>query len=198
MSLLASPVATASAGIGMPPTITVTTVREAAAGDRVAFARIVDAFHRDMIRAAYVVCGDSGLAEDATQAAWEIAWRKLGSLRQPDRVRPWLLAVAVNEARQAWRRGHRRRVVEVSLDCAGGRDWSLGPDSAVNPDAIDRLELVNLLGRLSTQDRTLLALRYVARLDAAEIGSIVRMSPSGVRGHFSRLLGRLRREIIDD
>ena len=64
-----------------------TTVREAAAGDTVAFARIVAAYHADMTRVAYVVAGgDQDVADDAVQAAWSVAWRKLGSPRDPDLV----------------------------------------------------------------------------------------------------------------
>ena len=44
---------------------------------------------------------------------------------------------------------------------------------------------------------SLLAMRYVAGLDAAEIGAVLGMSPSGVRGHLSRLLERLRKELRD-
>lgn len=58
-------------------------IRLAAAGDTVEFARIVAAHHADMTRVAYVVCGgDQELAADAVQAAWTIAWKKLGSLRR--------------------------------------------------------------------------------------------------------------------
>ena len=39
-------------------------------------------------RVAFVACGDRELAEDAVQSAWLVAWRKLHSLRDPDRVRP--------------------------------------------------------------------------------------------------------------
>ncbi len=91
-------------------------VRLAAAGDTVAFARLVAAYHRDMVRVAFVVCGGSqDLADDAVQAAWAIAWRKLRSVRDPDRVKPWLVSVAANEARQLWRREHRRYVAEIDV-----------------------------------------------------------------------------------
>jgi DNA-directed RNA polymerase specialized sigma24 family protein len=50
-------------------------VQSAVAGDEMAFARIVDAYHRDLVRVAYVVAGDEQLAEDAAQSAWSIAWR---------------------------------------------------------------------------------------------------------------------------
>ena len=81
-------------------TIPATTVAEAVAGDGQAFARIVRAHHDDMVRVCQVICGDPELAQDAAQSAWPIVWRKLGSLRDPEKLRAWLVSVAVNEARQ--------------------------------------------------------------------------------------------------
>lgn len=47
-----------------------TTVERAAAGDEVAFSRIVAAHHLDLVRVAFVICRDDRLAEDAARAAW--------------------------------------------------------------------------------------------------------------------------------
>ena len=92
-------------------------VQLAAAGDTMAFARIVAAYHADMIRVAYVVSGgDQDIADDAVQAAWSIAWQKLDSLRDPDRLKPWLVAVAANEARQLCRRQRSRSLVHLDVD----------------------------------------------------------------------------------
>jgi hypothetical protein len=77
------------------------TVALAGAVDKAAFARLVAIHHADMARVAYVVCADRGVAEDAVQSAWLVAWRKLRSLRDPDRVRPWLLSVTANDLENA-------------------------------------------------------------------------------------------------
>jgi RNA polymerase sigma-70 factor, ECF subfamily len=75
--------------------------RLAGDGDEVAFARIVDAHHADMSSVCFVITGgDVELTEEAVQSAWPIAWRKLGTIRDPERLRPWLISIAVNEARQ--------------------------------------------------------------------------------------------------
>src|SRR5690242_16895489 len=87
----------------------------AAAGDASAFASIVSAYHEDMRRVCVVVAGDDRIAEDAVAAAWSIAWRKLGGLRDPARLRPWLVSVAVNEARQLLRARKRRSLLEVPV-----------------------------------------------------------------------------------
>ena len=53
-----------------------------------------------MARVAFVICGDPEATRDAVQTAWSIAWRRLHSLRDPDQVHPWLIAIAANEARR--------------------------------------------------------------------------------------------------
>ncbi len=162
----------------------------AVAGDEVAFARIVDTYHRDLVRVAYIVAGDEQVGEDAAQAAWSIAWSKLGSLRDPGRLRPWLVSIAANEARKLVRSRHRRAVVEIRV---APPDDPEGDPS----EEIDRLDLLNALRHLKPGDRRLLALRYVGGLDSSEIGTLLGMSPSGVRGHLSRVVERLRKELRD-
>jgi len=168
------------------------TIEQAAAGDRIAFSRIVAAYHADMVRVAFVVAGgDQDVAEDAVQAAWSIAWRKLRSLRDPGSVKPWLLKVAANEARQFIRRERRHPVVEIA---AGQLD-----PTAVDPAArAGDLDLENAFRHLSPDDQALLALRYVSGLDSSEIASATGTSDSAVRGRIARAVGRLRRELTDD
>jgi RNA polymerase sigma factor (sigma-70 family) len=165
-----------------------TTVAQAAAGDADALARIVGAHHDDMARIAYVICGDQDLAQDAVQTAWPIAWRKLGTLRETTSLRPWLMAIAANEARQLVRRQRRERIVEIDVADAS----TAHADPAGNAGIVD---LALALRRLSPEDRTLLALRHVAGFDATEIGRALGMSASGVRSRLARLLGRLREEL---
>lgn len=86
------------------------TVEGAVAGDEFAFARIVAAHHHDMARIAYVVCGDLDIAAEAEQSAWAVVFRRLKDLRDPARLRPWLMSIAANEARQIARSRRRRTV----------------------------------------------------------------------------------------
>jgi RNA polymerase sigma factor (sigma-70 family) len=164
-------------------------VPAALSGDASAFARIIEAHRPDMTRVCFVVCGDLDIAEEAVQATWPIVWRKLGTLRDPARLRPWLISVAANEARRLARRQSRRRVVEISIaDAEGGGDPG---------DHVDDLDLVNALAKLSPDDRQLLALRYVAGLDSTQLSEATGLSPSGTRARLARLLARLRTELGD-
>lgn len=168
-------------------------VARAADGDEIAFARLVAAHHDDMARVAYVICGDPDLAQEAVQLAWPKAWRKVGTLRDPGLVRPWLVSVAANEARQLARTRGRRQVREVPVD-----DDSHGSLVARRSDPGDRaaeMDLANAIAGLDLTDRSILALRYVAGFTSLEIAGVVGMSSGGVRARIARLLDRLRREL---
>lgn len=164
-------------------------LERARSGDEIAFARIVAEHHASMARIAFLVCGDLDVAQDAEQAAWAKIWRRLGDIRDPERLRPWLMSVAANEARQIVRSHNRRRVRELAVLPADGA--SAGPDQAALVD------LANCLATLDPRDRAIIGLRYLAGLDSNEIGQAVGMSPSGVRVRLGRLLARLREELGD-
>jgi RNA polymerase sigma-70 factor (ECF subfamily) len=176
-------------GQAMGGSTVASTVALAGAGDEAAFARLVATYHADMARVAFAACGDRELAEDAVQSAWLVAWRKLRSLRDPDRIRPWLLAVTANEARQLVRRRH-GPVVEIDVEAPG--------DKRNDPSAgIERLDLRRALAHLSPDDRALVAMHYVIALSSDELGSAFGTSPSAVRMRLSRIVDRLRKELCD-
>jgi RNA polymerase sigma-70 factor (ECF subfamily) len=164
-------------------------VATAATGDDFAFARIVDAYHDDMRRVCAFITRDMSLAEDAVQTAWSIVWRKLGSMREPARLRSWLMRVAVNEAKKSLRDRGRRIAVE-SLTVGRGAPVGVDPETG-----IDALDLRKALARLDADDRALLAMRYVAGFNATELADVVGITPSGVRNRLERLTARLRQDL---
>jgi RNA polymerase sigma-70 factor (ECF subfamily) len=162
--------------------------RSAATGDEVAFARLVAEHHATMSRVAFVICGDREAARDAVQAAWVSAWRRLGSLRDPRQVRPWLVAIAVNEARQVRRRRRRQPVTDISN--------AVAIDAGGDPiEAVELMDLRRVLDGVKPDDAALLAMRFTAGLDSATIASHLGMSASGVRSRLARLLERLRDDL---
>ena len=164
------------------------TVRLAADGDQAAFAHLVTEHHASMIRVAYAIAVDGEAAADAVQIAWSIAWRRLGSLRDHTAIRPWLVAIAANEARKSLRRQRGRPVLDISTTLQVGA----GGDPA---DRIATVDLARALRSLAPDDRTLLALRFVAGLDSTEIATQLGISGSGVRSRLARLIERLRTEL---
>jgi RNA polymerase sigma factor (sigma-70 family) len=90
--------------------------------------------------------------------------------------------------RQINRRHRRHVVVDISsqLDLPGAGDVA---------DEVALVDLKRALVKLSPDDRMLLALRFVARLDSTEIANQLGLSASGARSRLARLLDRLRVEL---
>jgi len=151
-----------------------------------AFTALVAEYHRDLVRLAYSMVGDSDLANDVAQSAWTAAWRNRRRLREPEKVRGWLLTIAANEARRSLRR--RRRLWFIPL-----ADDSGPTAAATQPD--DRIDLVEALQRLRPRDREILARRYGLGETSHQIAEQVGMSDSGVRVRIGRLLDSLREEL---
>ncbi len=147
-----------------------------------------------MIRVCYVISGNVELAREAAQAAWPIVWRKLYTLRDPERLRPWLVSVAANEARQLIRRRQRRGVVEIAV-----QPWMADapiPDPGA-PARERNLDLLSAIGQLAPSDRTIVAMRYAMGLTSEEIGQAIGMSGVGVRSRLARALVRLKKDLGD-
>ncbi len=168
-------------------------VERARSGDEDAFAGIVAAHHAELVRIAYGVCGDADLARDATQAAWVKVWQGLDKLREPTKLRPWLIAVVSNEARQAARSRRRRWVREVAP-----LDEERDADAAAVPQPSgDRSDLIAALLKLHPDDRALIVMRYLGGLGSDEIAETTGRNASSVRARLSRLMARLREDLGD-
>lgn len=144
-------------------------VRLAAVGDEAAFAGLIAAHDGGMTRVAFVVTGDWDSAREAARSAWTIAWTRLPTLRDPDRIRPWLVAIAANEARQLARRERRRHLMDIST-----YPEPSGDDPA---DQIDLLDLGRALRDLKPDDRVLIGMRYVAGFDSGPAADDLTWSP---------------------
>src|ERR1043165_1101812 len=81
---------------------------------------------RGVLRAAYSLVRDTGLAEDVTQEVFLKLYQHLGSLKNEEHVRPWLLRVASNTAlntiRSRGRAGAREEEFVAAATVGGGSE----------------------------------------------------------------------------
>lgn len=62
-------------------------------GDREAFGRIVERYQRLLCSLGYSATGSLSESEDLAQEAFVDAWRQLSTLREPEKLRPWLCGI---------------------------------------------------------------------------------------------------------
>lgn len=63
------------------------------AGERAAFARIVERYQRLLCSLAYAATGSLSESEDVAQEAFIVAWSEMGRLQEPAKLRPWLCGI---------------------------------------------------------------------------------------------------------
>jgi RNA polymerase sigma factor (sigma-70 family) len=162
-------------------------VAASVAGDRGAFAAIYDRYADRLHDFCWSLLRDRDEAADATQDAFLLAAERLGQLRDPERLRPWLYAVARS---QALRRVRARQRVAPEEEMIDRPDTAVGPERAT--EQADLRELVwNAAAGLSERDRALLDLHLRQGLEGAELGEAMGIPA----GHAYVLLSRLRDQV---
>jgi DNA-directed RNA polymerase specialized sigma24 family protein len=111
-------------------------VRAATAGDRGAFAAIYDRYADRLHDFCWGLLRDRDEAADATQDAFVVAAERLGQLRDPERLRPWLYAVARSQALRRIRARSREAPEEEMTDLP---DPTTGPEQAAERSDLRQL-----------------------------------------------------------
>jgi RNA polymerase sigma-70 factor (ECF subfamily) len=167
-------------------------VRRAVRGDEYAFAELVGAHEETAFRLAYLITGNAVEAEDACQEAIVKAWRALGRFRTSRPLRPWLLRIVANEARNRRRAAGRRAGLAASA--AFGRHSG---DAAPSPEELavaadESRRLLEELAQLPDQARLVLSCRFLLGLSERETAAALGVRPGTVKSRTARALAALR------
>lgn len=157
-------------------------------GEVAAFEQLVARHQAIAFRTAFVLCRDAAEAEEAAQDGFVKAFAALGRFRTGAPLRPWLLTIVANEARNRARAaGRRRRLAERAAFERTPEPLTIG--GAEDPD------LRAALARLDDRDREVLWLRFFAELSEAETAAALDCRRGTVKSRTSRALQRLREEL---
>jgi RNA polymerase sigma-70 factor (sigma-E family) len=138
--------------------------------------------YADLVRVAFLLTGDRGLAEDLTQEALLRAWRDWDRIRAMESASGYVRGIVVNLARSSLRRRLlelRHRMAEVARTVA--------PD-----DSVRAIDLQRALARLPLRKRACVVLRYYAELSEMEVASALGISVGTVKSQTHKALELLR------
>ena len=170
-------------------------VERARGGDAAAFAALVRDHEEIAFRTAYLIARNAADAEDAAQAGLTKAWRALPRFRRGAPLRPWLLAIVANEARNRRRSAGRREGLALraahELPSGGAAPSPEGRLLATEA----RAELLAALERLSEDDRVVLSCRYLLELGEEETAQVLSLRRGTVKSRTFRALARLREQL---
>ncbi|TME19748.1 MAG: sigma-70 family RNA polymerase sigma factor [Chloroflexi bacterium] len=181
--------------MGGRPTDDSVLIARAQRGDAAAYEEIVQRYQQIAFRTAYVITGSSADAEDAAQEGFVKAYRALDRFRLGADVRPWLLRIVANEARNRVRSSGRRHQLELRLT-EGFRPGDAAPSpEAVAVAADERRRLLAMVNALSHEDRLVIASRYFLELSGEETAAALGIAEGTVKSRLSRALARLKARV---
>jgi RNA polymerase sigma-70 factor, ECF subfamily len=157
-------------------------VAQAAAGSRAAGEELFGRHWLWAWRLAFSVTRSATAADDVAQDAFERAFRGLPSFNGRSSFRTWLSRIVVNQSIDHARRQSRVQSLELAEVSS---EWS-------DEVALRDRDLIDAVLALPLERRTVVALRYWARLLPPEIAEILNLPLGTVHSRLARALAELR------
>jgi len=167
-------------------------------GDHAAFARLVEATHRETYALALHLTGCPEDARDVTQEAYLRAFRSLDGFRGDARFTTWMYRITANAAMTHAGRS-RKHCHEELHDDAPIVDLRTEHDPALVADAGDlRDRLLGSLGELPPRLRAVVVLRDVYELPHEAIAEELGISVTAAKVRLHRARHRLRLDVFGE
>jgi RNA polymerase sigma factor (sigma-70 family) len=160
-------------------------------GDQAAFAAIYDRYADRLYDFSWSLLRHHDDAADATQDTFVRAAERLGQLRDPAMLRPWLYSIAKREA-LARLRARRRQIPDESVPDTP--DTSVGPEATAGQNELRTLVWDAAAG-LGERDQVLLNLHLRHGLDGAELAEAAGIRATNVYPMIGRFRERVERSL---
>ena len=173
-------------------------VERARRGDADAWASLVRRYQDIAFRTAYVIAGNAADAEDAAEEGFVRAYYALGRFRPGAPLRPWLLRIVANEARNRRRSAGRRALLQLRASEDRRAGGAVPSPETVLLAAEQRSRLLEAVNSLGEEHRLVVACRYLLQLSEEETADALGWRRGTVKSRLSRALERLRRQLEEN
>jgi len=155
-------------------------------GDQEAFTILYEKTSQDVYRTARAILRDEEAALDVQQDTYVFAYNHLDQLKDPEKVLPWLRAIAVNRAKSVLRQ--QTPILFTELENEEGE--GLPEQADLSPEASPELQLERketaelvseILSGLSDGQRAAVSMYYYEQMSVGEIAEALGVSPSTVK-----------------
>ncbi|MFJ8794086.1 RNA polymerase sigma factor [Streptomyces sp. NPDC102462] len=164
------------------------------AGDPDAFAALFDAYARAVYNHAFRLTADWSVAEDVMSATFLEAWRLRGKVdTEGGSLRPWLLSITTNVARNHCRSNRRYRAAAAASAAAAADIRDHADEVAGQVDDRRRISAtLTALGALKRPEREVLVLCLWEGMEYVDAARTLGIPVGTVRSRLSRARKRLR------
>jgi RNA polymerase sigma-70 factor (ECF subfamily) len=172
-------------------------VRRAVAGEAAAFDRLVEIHSPRLYRLMRRTAPDAQEAEALVQETWLRAWQHRRRCNTARPFFPWLARIAMNLARDAWRKRRPIDFADVGEVVEGIAGDEVPLEGKLEAEALRR-RLAGLIEELRPERRMVIALRYDAGLEYREIAATLGIPLNTVRTHLRRAKVELRARLEEE
>lgn len=172
-----------------------TLIRQAANGDASAWESLMQMHQEPVFRLAYLLLGDPDDADDTAQESFLRAWKYLKRFDTTRPLRPWLLSITANLARNHRRSAGRYLAALMRAFRDEPASVRIEEKSAQNMEAN---ELWRAVQNLNTPDQQIIYLRYFLDLSVHETAQVLDVAEGTVKSRLNRAVEKLRTIIQQD
>ncbi|MFM7750141.1 MAG: RNA polymerase sigma factor [Opitutaceae bacterium] len=166
------------------------------AGDEAAFAALMERWERPVKSVVARMVLNAAEAEELAQEAFVRLWQRREDFRPGAEFRPWLLAIAVNLARNRRRWWRRRPSVELGAWLESGGDAGEMSGGAGALERAERVAAVQAaVAALPNELREALVLFEFEELPQSEVAAVLGTTSKAVESRVARAREKLRRAL---
>ncbi|MYC77533.1 RNA polymerase sigma factor [Candidatus Poribacteria bacterium] len=172
-------------------------IQRSLTGDENAFAKLVRKYQKQVHALAWRKVGDFHIAEEITQDTFLRVYKKLSTLKDPNRFAGWLYRIAARQC-HAWLRKKRMQtqsLEDTDIKLIEGTTYSqyIAEERAKAATDAQRDIVQRLLARLRESERTVVTLHYFGEMTCEEISRFLGVSASTVKSRLRRARHRLKK-----
>jgi RNA polymerase sigma factor (sigma-70 family) len=146
-------------------------------GDPGAIETLVSGSHERVRRFAHTLCATPEDAEDATQEALIVLYRKIGTLRATAALSSWMFQIVRNECIRRSRLAFRKSIPELPIEPSA-------EDTALGRLEVERI--VHTIAELPSEQRAVLVLRDIRGLSGAATCQALGLSRAAMKSRLHR------------
>ena len=176
-------------------------IQRVLAGDDNAFSVLVRKYQKQVHALAWRKIGDFHIAEEITQDTFLKAYKRLATLKKPQRFASWLYVIAANRC-SSWLR--KKRLLTQPLEQLEETDNELLQKATYSGYVIEENErtavaaqrdvVKKLLAKLQESERTVITLHYFGEMSCTEIGAFLGVSANTIKSRLRRAQQHLKKE----
>jgi RNA polymerase sigma-70 factor (ECF subfamily) len=162
-------------------------VQAASKGDADSFSRLCERYYPAITAIAYSQLFDRGLAEDAAQETFFVAFRDISKLKKVSHFGRWLTKICRNIASDMAKARKRDKLIPIE-DC----ESFAGEDN--KKDSHDEV-VRSIIVMLPVKAREIISLRYYNKMSYQEISKLLGISQEAVNGRLRRAKKIIAKEL---